>query len=95
MSYTDMLQRLKLPTLKYRRLRGDIIEIFNVTIYTIQTCHLNWNKTTGCSTRGNKYKLLNHTFHCVLRKYYLPHASLMFGIAYQTMLMNLDKFWTH
>ena len=26
--YTNRLQRLKLPTLKYRRLRGDMIEVF-------------------------------------------------------------------
>jgi len=27
-SYTDRFQRLKLPTLKYRRLPGDMIEVF-------------------------------------------------------------------
>jgi len=31
MSYTDRLSRLKLPTLKYRRLRGDMIEVFKIT----------------------------------------------------------------
>jgi len=31
MSYTDRLQRLKLPTLKHRRLRGDMIEVFIIT----------------------------------------------------------------
>ena len=29
--YTNRLQRLKLPTLKYRRLRGDMIEVFKIT----------------------------------------------------------------
>ena len=46
MSYTDRLQHLNLPTLKYRRLRGDMIEVFKIThkIYDpeSQTCHLNW-----------------------------------------------------
>ena len=32
MSYTDRLQRLNLPTLKYRRLRGDMIEVFKITL---------------------------------------------------------------
>ena len=43
MSYTDRLQRLNLPTLKYRRLRGDMIEVFKITheIYD-PDCHLNW-----------------------------------------------------
>jgi len=31
MSYIDMLSRLKLPTRKYRRLRGDMIEVFKIT----------------------------------------------------------------
>jgi len=30
MSYTDRLSRLKLPTVKYRKLRGDMIEVFKV-----------------------------------------------------------------
>ena len=30
-SYTNSLQRLKLPTLKYRRLCGDMIEVFKMT----------------------------------------------------------------
>jgi len=32
MSYTDRLLHLKLPTLKYRKLRGDMIEVFCATI---------------------------------------------------------------
>ena len=31
MSYIDRLSRLKLPTLKYRRLRGDMIEVLKIT----------------------------------------------------------------
>ena len=29
--YKDRLMHLKLPTLKYRRLRGDMIEVFKIT----------------------------------------------------------------
>ena len=31
MSYTERFSRLKLPTLNYRRLRGDMIEVFKIT----------------------------------------------------------------
>jgi len=31
MSNIDRLSRLKLPTLKYRRLRGDMTEVFKIT----------------------------------------------------------------
>ena len=30
LSYEDRLRKLKLPTLKYRRLRGDLIEVFKI-----------------------------------------------------------------
>jgi len=31
MPYKDRLMHLNLPTLKYRRLRGDMIEVFKIT----------------------------------------------------------------
>jgi len=40
--YKDRLMHLKLPTLKYRRLRGDRTEVFKIThrvIYTIRKYH--------------------------------------------------------
>ena len=30
MEYSDRLKKLKMPTLKYRRLRGDMIETFKI-----------------------------------------------------------------
>ena len=70
--YTNRLQRLKLPTLKYRRLLGDMIEVFKTThnIYDPDVS-LKLEYNLGCSTRGNKYKLLNCTFCHNLRKYFL------------------------
>ena len=29
-TYKDRLKRLKLPTLKYRRIRGDMIEVYKI-----------------------------------------------------------------
>ena len=61
---------LKLPTLKYRRLRGDMIEVFKIThnIYDLEVSpELRYYPKSN--TRGNKYKLPNHTFHYDTRKY--------------------------
>ena len=69
-SYTNRLQRLKLPTLKYRRLREDMIEVFKMT-HNIYDPDVSLKlDNLGCSTRGNKHKLLNCTFCHDLRKYY-------------------------
>jgi len=58
--YCERVRKLKLPTLKYRRLRGDMIES---GLYKILTCQndanvslkLTMNQTK--STRGHDYKL--------------------------------------
>ena len=64
MSYTDRLLRLKLPTLKYIRLRGDMIEVYKIThdIYD-PDASLKLAYLSDCITRGNKYKFSNHRFH--------------------------------
>jgi len=73
--YKDRLIHLNLPTLKYRRLRGDMIEVFKIT-------HNMYDKTVSpylplnikANTRGNNHKLLNHSFHYDLRKHYFLHV---------------------
>jgi len=55
---------LNLPTLKYRWLRGDMIEVFEIihNIYDTKVSpQLMLNERAN--TRGNNYKHLNHTFH--------------------------------
>ena len=71
MSYTDRLLCLKLPTLKYRRLRGNMIEVFKIThdIYDPDVS-LNLAYHSGTITRDNNYKLIKHRFHYDLRKHY-------------------------
>jgi len=62
-SYTDRLKALNLPTLKYRRHRGDMIELFKIIkgIYDYTTVpHFDIIKLSEDSirTRGNRYRLL-------------------------------------
>ena len=54
MLYTDRLLRLKPPTLKCRRLRGDMMELTH-NMYDPDVS-LKFEYNVGCSTRGNKYK---------------------------------------
>ena len=65
--------------------------------------HLPFNITAN--TRGNNYKLLNHSFHYDLRKHYfsacivniwnsLPNTVVDAGTV-NTFKARLDKFWSH
>jgi len=63
-SHIDRLIYLNLPTVKYRRLRGDMIEVFKIThnIYdTTVSPDLPFKERTNI--RGNHYKLQNHSFY--------------------------------
>ena len=64
-SYKDRLIQLNLPTLKYRRLRWDTIEVFKRVKQKYVTAivpEISVNSSSVTTTRGNNYKLLNQTF---------------------------------
>ena len=62
-SYKDRLIQLNLPTLKYRRLRWDMIEVFKVVKQKYDTTIIPEISVNSSSvTRENNYKLLNQTF---------------------------------
>ena len=97
----------KLPhTLKcrrLRRLRGDMIEVYKIThgMYD-RSVALELPRNVS-STRGNKYKLQNHSFHCNFRKFSFAARvvnvwkSLPDHVADINSLKQfetrLDKFW--
>jgi len=74
-SYIDRLIYLNLPTLKYGRLRGDMIEVFTIT-------HNRYDTTVSpdlpfserANTRSNHYKLQNYSFQYDLRKHFFLHT---------------------
>jgi len=107
-TYKDRLMHLNLPTLKYRRLRGDMIEVLKIThnIYDSEVSpNLRYYRYPKSNTRGNKYKLLNHTFHYDLRKYsFSAHIVNIWNSLPNTVVdvdtvclfkARLDKFWMH
>ena len=60
--YTDRLKELNLPSLKYRRLRGDLIQcykyVYNIDKFKLNSLQLYENSH---NTRGHQYKLkVNH-----------------------------------
>jgi len=102
--YTQRLKRLNLHTLKYRRLRGDMIELFKIihNKYDIRvTPALEFNNRGP--TRGNKYKLLNKNFHYDVRKYSFTARVVNIWNSLPDYVVDvdsvsnfksrLDKFW--
>ena len=56
--YPERLRQLKLPTLKYRLLRGEMIEVFKIIHnYYDSSASIKFNFNPVSSTRGNKFKL--------------------------------------
>jgi hypothetical protein len=61
LSYVERLKKLKLPTLTYRRKRGDMIEVFKMTsgIYDTSLPSL-FKLSNNSRTRGHSKKLYRH-----------------------------------
>ena len=76
--YTERLKELDLHTLKYRRIRGDMIEIFKIMHQKYDaSCFPMLQFNNRVDTRGNKYKLLKYkSFHYDLRKYSFTARSI-------------------
>ena len=70
--YQERLKALDLPTLKFRRLRGDMIETYKVLsgIYDTYKCRTgNTYIISEHATRGHSLKIANRRCHYNLRKY--------------------------
>ena len=71
LSYINRLKYLNLPTLVYRRLRGDMILVFKLLtgIYDSNiACHL--VKSSNLVTRGHHLRIYKQHAHYDLRKYF-------------------------
>ena len=60
MSYEGRIEFLKLPRLAYRKLRGDVIEMYKYThnIYQVAATPYNLHKDTP--RRNNSFKIIRH-----------------------------------
>ena len=65
---------LKLPTLKYRRGRGDILEVYKIVHGHYDNIgNISISFHSGLATRGNIFKLNNGVFRYDLRKYFFAN----------------------
>ena len=73
LTYEERLKRMKLPTLVYRRARGDAIEVFKYlhNIYRVDSSHLlplRDVERLGMRTRGHRLMLLKRDCSGLLRQ---------------------------
>ena len=74
LSYTERLRKLKLPTLSYRRVRGDMIEVYKIITEKYdpkigQLLKMRNDQTSRSTLRGNSKKLYTQRARLDVRKY--------------------------
>ncbi|KAK2146020.1 hypothetical protein LSH36_639g01016 [Paralvinella palmiformis] len=71
MEYEDRLNKLKLPSLHYRRTRGDMIELYKHThsIYHIDAKYIKLDQSQ--TTRGHSFKLAKERVNNRVRQRFL------------------------
>ena len=104
LTYEERLKKLKLPTLSYRRKRGDIIEVFKMTSGIYDTFLPSLSKLNNNSrTRGHSKKLYQHRAAKSLRKNFFTQRtvniwnnlpeSVISAKTTKSFESRLDKHW--
>ena len=75
LEYEDRLRKLNLPTLAYRRLRGDLIEVFKIMTgkYDPEVCEGLIARREGERSTGHPHKIFKERPQHDLRKHSFPH----------------------
>ena len=101
--YKERLMALKLPRLKYRRIRGDMIEVYKLltNMYDDNTVQLDLNFDTR--TRGHTKKLVVRRCRYDVRKYSFSNMitniwnslpdEIISAPTVNTFKNRLDRFW--
>jgi ribonucleases P/MRP protein subunit RPP40 len=105
LSYTERLKKLKLPTLKYRRNRGDMIEVYKIVHGHYKNASSLLSLHSGLATRGNMFKLNHGSFMHASRKYFFSNRVVSLWNSLSNNVVNansinsfkgrLDKFWSN
>jgi hypothetical protein len=102
--YTMRLKRLKLPTLAYRRVRGDMIETYKIIhgLYDVEACP-QLSLSHNITTRGHNFKLVKKHARLDVRQHFFTFRivnvwnSLPFDVVnagtLNTFKNCLDRYW--
>jgi len=104
--YRENLKACKLPTLHFRQVRGDMIEMYKILTgkYDVDLTP-KVLRVYGSTTRGNVFKLDKGRAQYDLRKYYFTNRvvkawnslpdHVVLSETVNTFKSRLDKFWQH
>jgi len=105
-SYLERLKYLKLPCLKYRRIRGDMIEVYKIITGKYDaTAAIHFNISGNARTRGNSFRLYQGQVRYDLRKYCFTNRVISAWNSLPEHVVTaettnafknrLDRFWTN
>ncbi len=102
LSYDERLKVLQLPTLVYRRLRGDMIEAYKIATGKYETgigAVLHFDNRTGPATRGHRYKLKERCNTRLRQNFFTERNSLPSTIVEASSVLTfekrLDNYWKY
>ena len=106
LSYQARLEKLDLPTLKYRRHRGDMIELYKMVTNKYDQDvlpNLVYKVPVGMHTRGNALKMCQQHSHYNLRRHFFINRTVSIWNSLPDTIIEaetinifknrLDKFW--
>ena len=103
LSYEERLRSLKLPTLSYRRLRGDAINVYKYLHDIHQVSDTMFMAHQYEATRGHSLKLAKHRSRLDIRKYFFNQRTVdvwnslpenvVKSPSTNVFKNRLDKFW--
>ena len=78
LTYEERIRKLKLPTLKYQRLQGDLIEIFKILTkkYDPDACQNLIRLRKNSETRGHSLEIFKEGARLDIRKNSFPHRII-------------------
>jgi len=91
-AYEARLRCLNLRTLKYRRLRGDMIQVFKIVSekYTTNTS-VDFNLSNAFNTRGNIYKMQLIHMHYNLCKHFFSNRIIAVWNSFSNIIVNVES----
>ena len=97
LEYSERLEYLQLPSLKYRRLRGDLIQLYHLTHKDIQSTTSNQLLSfhSSYNTRGHQFKLSKESCNTNAKKLSFPNRIITNWNKLPTSIINakdINKF---